>query len=56
MYAYGHPDAVFGQRVRIAIHFFVKFGYYYWVYLHQIWNFVKRPSHGKLKDVRAKFF
>ena len=30
---YGHPDAVFGHSVRIAIHFFVNFDIFKQVYL-----------------------
>ena len=44
---YGHPDAL-SDSVRMAIHFFVNFDIfkwmylsYYWVYLHQTWGFCK---------------
>ena len=45
-----HPDAV-SDSVRMAIHFFVNFDIfnwlylaYYWVYLHQTWGFCKAWS------------
>ena len=44
---YGHPDSVFRQ-LQMAIHFFVNFDIfkwlylaYYWVYFHQTWGFCK---------------
>ena len=44
---HGHPDAV-RPNVRMAIHFFVNFNIfkwlylaYYWVYLHKTWGFFK---------------
>ena len=47
---YGHPDAL-SDSVRMAIHFFVNFDIfkwlylsYYWVYLHQTWRFCKTWS------------
>ena len=47
---YGHPDAV-SDSVQIAIHFFVNFYIfkwlyhaYFWVYLHQAWGFCKTWS------------
>ena len=47
---YGHPDAL-SDSVRMAIHFFVNFDIfkwlylsYYWVYLHQTWGFCKTWS------------
>ena len=47
---YGHPDAL-SDSVRMAIHFFVNFDIfkwlylsYYWVYLHQTWGFCKTLS------------
>ena len=47
---YGHPDAV-SDSVRMAIHFFANFDIfkwlylaYYWVYLHQTWEFRKARS------------
>ena len=46
----GHPDAV-SESVRMAMHFFVNFYTfkwlylaYYWVYLHQTWGFCKAWS------------
>ena len=48
---YGHPDAV-RHSVRMAIHFFVNFDIfkwlylaYYWANLHQLWDFVKLGLH-----------
>ena len=47
---YGCPELV-SDSVRMAIHFFVNFGIfkwlylaYYWVYLHQTWGFCKAWS------------
>ena len=47
---YGQPDAVL-DSVRMAVHFFVYFGIFewlylghYWVYLHQTWGFRKAWS------------
>ena len=47
---YGHPDAL-SDSVLMAIHFFVNFDIfkwlylsYYWVYLHQTWGFCKTWS------------
>ena len=44
---YGHPDALLAS-VRMAIHFFVNFDTfkwlylsYYWICLYQTWGFVK---------------
>ena len=47
---YGHPDAV-RHSLRMAMHFFIKFDIfkwlylaYYWVNLHQTWGFCKAWS------------
>ena len=55
---YRHPDGM-SDSVRMAIHFFVNFDIFRWlylacnwVYLHQTWGFCKAWSHA-LKDVRA---
>ena len=47
---YGHPDALL-DSVRMAIHFFVNFDIfkwlylaYFWVYSHQTWGFCKAWS------------
>ena len=50
MFGIRHPDAV-SDSVRIAIHFFVNFDIFKWlylanvsVYLHQTWGFCKASS------------